>query len=98
MYICGKWYLLYFSVDCQQAWVEWNSFITHCQPNIKVINYILASFKLGLRTPQGWHRCCPCAQHNVYALPKDGTDVVPVHNIRSTHSPRMAQMLSLCTT
>ena len=28
-----------------------------------VINYILASFKCGLQTPWGWHRCCPCALH-----------------------------------
>jgi hypothetical protein len=24
VYICGKWYLLYFWADCQRAWVEWN--------------------------------------------------------------------------
>jgi hypothetical protein len=27
MYICDSWYVLYVSVDCRQAWMEWNSTI-----------------------------------------------------------------------
>jgi hypothetical protein len=42
MYICGQWYLLYCTVDCQRAWVEWNSMPTQKDSRCHLLHiYIL---------------------------------------------------------